>query len=59
MRYNVGGAQPDFGALHFVILHGPHGYIQHVGKAEREAITKEYQAMPAKLCKLKQAWCLL
>jgi hypothetical protein len=56
---DVGGAKPDFGALPFVILHGPHGYnIQHVGKAEREAITREYQAMLAKLCNLKQAWCL-
>jgi hypothetical protein len=43
----------------FLILHGPHGYmVQFRGIAERDAITKEYEEMLARLCKIKQAWCL-
>jgi hypothetical protein len=43
----------------FVILHGPHGYnIQLLGKTETAAITKEYEPMLARLCKIKSAWCL-
>lgn len=38
---------------------GPHGYMIHArGKAETETITKEYQPMLARLCKLKEEWCL-
>ena len=43
----------------FVILRGPHGYmIQARGEAESAAITKEYEAMLARLCKIKDQWCL-
>lgn len=38
---------------------GPHGYMIHArGKAETETITKEYQPMLARLCKIKNQWCL-
>jgi hypothetical protein len=54
----VGGATPG-GMYPFVILHGPHGYnIQFLGVAERAAINKAYEAMLARLCKIKDAWCL-
>jgi hypothetical protein len=43
----------------FVILHGPHGYmVQFLGATERDAINKEYEEMLARLCKIKEAWCL-
>jgi hypothetical protein len=43
----------------FVIMHGPHGYmIQGRGETESAAITKEYEEMLARLCKIKDAWCL-
>jgi hypothetical protein len=43
----------------FVIHHGPHGYLVHVGGvAEREAIDKEDEAMLARLCKIRDSWCL-
>jgi hypothetical protein len=43
----------------FSILHGPHGYhVQFLGEAEAAAITKEYQEMLARLCKIKEVWCL-
>jgi len=43
----------------FVILHGPHGYmVQFLGVTERDAINKEYEKMLARLCKIKEAWCL-
>jgi hypothetical protein len=43
----------------FVILHGPHGYsVQFLGTTERAALTKEYEEMLARLCKIKDAWCL-
>lgn len=52
-RNDVGNIYP------FVILHGPHGYnIQLLGKTEAAAITKEYEPMLARLCKIKSAWCL-
>jgi len=55
---DVGGAEPG-GMYPFVILHGPHGYnIQFLGLTERAAITKEYEEMLARLCKIKDAWCL-
>jgi hypothetical protein len=42
-----------------LILHGPHGYmVQFQGVAERDAITKEYADMLARLCKIKDVWCL-
>jgi len=43
----------------FLILHGPHGYmVQFRGVTERDAITKEYEGMLVRLCKIKEAWCL-
>jgi hypothetical protein len=43
----------------FLILHGPHGYmVQFRGVTESDAITKEYEEMLARLCKIKEAWCL-
>jgi hypothetical protein len=70
---NVGGANPKPEQLRyfsqhgrwqdspypFVILHGPHGYfVQFLGVTERDAINKEYEEMLARLCKIKEAWCL-
>ena len=43
----------------FVIFQGPHGYlIQFLGVTERVAIDKENGEMLARLCKIKQEWCL-
>jgi hypothetical protein len=43
----------------FVIMHGPHGYhVQFLGVTETAAITKEYEEMLGRLCKIKEAWCL-
>ena len=43
----------------FVIMHGPHGYhIQFLGVTETAAITKEYEEMLGRLCKINKAWCL-
>ena len=43
----------------FVIMPGPHGYhIQFLGVTETAAITKEYEAMLGRLCKINEAWCL-
>ena len=70
---DVGGAPPTPEALRyysqhgrwaaspfpFVIMHGPHGYhIQFLGVTESAAIVKEYEEMLARLCGIKQAWCL-
>jgi hypothetical protein len=42
-----------------LILHGPHGYmVQFQGVGERDAIKKGYADMLARLCKIKDAWCL-
>jgi len=43
----------------FLILHGPHGYmVQFQGVTERDAITRGYEGMLARLCKIKDEWCL-
>jgi len=57
---DIGGAQPKPGSLYpFVILHGPHGYsIQFLGVTETAAVNREYGDMLARLCSVKQAWCL-
>jgi hypothetical protein len=70
---DVGGAIPKPEQLHyfsehgrwqespspFLILHGPHGYmVQFLGVTERDAITKKYEGMLARLCKIKESWCL-
>ncbi len=49
----LGGMEP------FVILHGRHGYmIQALGLTERAGINREYEQMLARLCKIKDVWCL-
>jgi hypothetical protein len=50
----------DVGGVHpFVILHGHHGYmIQALGVTERAAITREYEEMLARLCGIRDDWCL-
>jgi hypothetical protein len=70
---DIGGATPtpeqlsyfsEHGHYHdspypFVINHGAQGYfVQFLGTAEREAVNKEYAEMLARLCKMKDAWCL-
>ena len=70
---DVGGAYPEpdelryfkeygrwRGSPHpFVILHGPHGYtVQFLGVAETDAMTREYEPMLARLCEIKEVWCL-
>jgi hypothetical protein len=43
----------------FVIMPGPYGYmIQFLDLTERAAINKEYEEMLARLCKIKDVWCL-
>ena len=55
---DIGGGKPA-GMYPFVIMPGPHGYfIQPIDLTEREAINKEYGEMLARLCKIKEAWCL-
>ena len=57
-KEDVGGGELG-GALPFVILQGHHGYmIQALGVTEKAAITKEYEEMLARLCKIKDLWCL-
>jgi len=49
----LGGMSP------FVIMPGHHGYmIQPIDLTERAAINKEYEEMLARLCKIKEVWCL-
>jgi len=66
---DVGGKPPGIriegygmsvsGFYPFVIMPGPHGYMIHlVGLAERAAIKKEHEEMLARLCKIKDLWCL-
>jgi hypothetical protein len=57
---DIGGAKPSPDSTYpFVILPGPHAYmIQILGVTERAAITKGYEEMLAKLCKIKDLWCL-
>ncbi len=55
---DIGGGRP--GEMDpFVILQGRHGYmIQALGVTERASINKEYEAMLARLCNIKDVWCL-
>ncbi len=47
------------GMYPFVIMPGPHGYfIQPIDLTERAAINKEYEEMLARVCKIKEVWCL-
>jgi hypothetical protein len=55
---DIGGGKLG-GMYPFVIMPGPHGYIiQLLGLTERAAVTKEYEEMLRRLCKIKEAWCL-
>jgi hypothetical protein len=55
---DIGGGKLG-GMYPFVIMQGPHGYIiQLLGPAGRAAINKEYEEMLARLCKIKDVWCL-
>jgi len=50
---SLGGMYP------FVIMHGPHGYmIQPLDLTQKAALSKEYEEMLARLCKIKEVWCL-
>ena len=66
---DIGGKPPSIsvagygmivtGPYPFVIMPGHHGYmIQLLGLTERAAINKEYEEMLARLCKIKEVWCL-
>ena len=58
---DIGGGKPGIPPpmYPFVIMPGPHGYnVQLLGLTERAAITREYEEMLARLCKIKEAWCL-
>ncbi|MGO9568284.1 MAG: hypothetical protein ACLP5H_12155 [Desulfomonilaceae bacterium] len=55
---DIGGGKRG-GMYPFVIFPGPHGYmIQPIDLTVRAAINKEYEEMLARLCKIKEAWCL-
>jgi len=57
-KEDIGGGKLG-GMYPFVILPGPHGYfIQPLDLTERAAINKEYEEMLARLCKIKEVWCL-
>ena len=58
---DIGGEKPSMRPpmYPFVIMPGPYGYfIQLLGVQERAAINKEYEEMLARLCKIKEVWCL-
>lgn len=56
---DVGGTKPSQNPYPFIILQGPHGYtIQHLGEKETATIKKEYEEMLARLCVIKNEWCL-
>lgn len=53
------GAGELGGMYPFVIMPGHHGYmIQGLGETERAAINEEFERMLARLCDIKDAWCL-
>ena len=53
------GAGELGGVYPFLILHGHHAYIiQPLGVTERAAINKQYEEMLARLCRMKDVWCL-
>jgi hypothetical protein len=55
---DIGGGKPG-GMYPHIIMPGPHGYIvQPLGETEKAAMNKEYEEMLARLCKIKEAWCL-
>ncbi len=55
---DIGGGKLG-GTYPFIIMPGHHGYmIQPIDLTERAAINKEYEEMLARLCKIKEEWCL-
>ncbi len=53
------GGKPGSSVYPMVLGAGPHSYIiQLLGLTERAVINKEYEEMLARLCKIKEAWCL-
>ncbi len=59
LRYYIEHGRWPASPSPFVIMTGPHGYhIQILGVTETAAITKEYDEMLGKLCRIKEAWCL-
>jgi hypothetical protein len=57
-KEDIGGGKLG-GVYPFVIMPGHHGYmIQPIDLTVRAAINKEYEEMLARLCKIKEAWCL-
>ena len=59
LRYFIEHRHWPGGVYPFVILDGPHGYtVQFLGATERMVLTKEYEEMLARLCKINEAWCL-
>ena len=55
---DIGGGKLG-GMYPFVIFQGPHGYfIQPIDLTERAVINKEYEEMLARVCKIKDVWCL-
>ena len=55
---DIGGGELG-GVGPFVIMPGHHGYMIHPrGKEETAAITQEYAKMLARLCEIKDLWCL-
>src|SRR5271157_3293089 len=55
---DIGGGKRG-GMYPFVIFPGPHGYfIQPIDLTKRKAINREYGEMLARLCKIKEVWCL-
>jgi hypothetical protein len=55
---DIGAGKPA-GMYPFVIMPGHHGHmIQLLGQTERAAVNKEYEEIIARLCKIKEVWCL-
>ena len=55
---DIGGGKPG-GMYPHLIMPGPHGVIvQHLGGTEKASITKGYEEMLARLCNIKEVWCL-
>jgi len=57
-KEDIGGGKLG-GMYPFVIMPGHHGYFtQPIDLTERATINKEYEDMLARLCKIKEVWCL-
>jgi hypothetical protein len=55
---DVGGGESG-GMYPHVIMPGPHGLIvQALDRKEKAAINKRHAGLTARLCNLKQVWCL-